>query len=176
MIAMLWVTAALASDSVALRQPLETADASVGLVGTSVSVAARPGRLALGAVLTPGSFVGAAVGVTPSLGQRPWGVDVAASGGVDVLLASPGLALGGSGSVHGGVRGDRGRWMTGLVLAPGLRLDRPEVALPTFLETTVAVRGGPLWLGALGQAGAVFASGGPPAMHVRLGAYLTVAP
>ena len=179
MIPLLMATLALASDPVALRQAHSGDVASVALTGSALSAAWQPASgPGLSVNTVAGGYVGAAVGWNrPLVGaDRTWGVDVHGGGGLDVLWASPGVALAGTGSVVAGARGGRGRWLTGLVVPLGVRLDRPELAAPLVLESRLGLRVGPLWLGAHGQAGAVLASGGPPSMHAKAGLSLTLAP
>ena len=179
MIGWLLTMAALGSDPVALRQPLTSGGYSAALLGQTVSVSVRGNRgPMLGLVGRPQAHVGVAVGEwTPWIGaDRAWGVDLYGSGGLDVLWASPGVAVSVTGSALAGIRGQGASWMTGLVIPAGVRLDRPEASLPVLLETRAGVRGGPVWLGVLGQAGAVFATGGPPAMHLKGGLSLRVSP
>ena len=179
MISLLCVMNALASDPVALRQPVRAGSVSVALAGQTLSAAVRPNvGPSFALVARPHAHVGAAVGAwTPWIGaDRPWGVDLFGSGGVDVLWASPGVAVGATGAALAGVRGDRGRWMTGLLMPVAVRLDRPEAVLPTLAESHTSVRVGRLSLGMLAQIGAVFATDGPPAVHLLGGGTVTLAP
>lgn len=170
-----WLLAlAFAADPAALRQ-VRDGSGVVDVSTDAIGVAAYVGPVDIGVDYAYGVYVAGNLGWRRRLtgADRSWGIDAVATAGLAGLMATPGVALLGSGELRGGLRHDHAQATVGLVVPLAVRLDvPPQVAVPMGLELRLAAKLGPLFVGARGQAGGTLSVGGVPAGRAVAGGFI----
>ena len=176
---MIWFVlsaAGWAADGSALRQ-LPTDGQFVVEVGMdNAGIAVDVGKARVAVDLGYGSYIGAHLGGIRELTSKgSWGIDAVGNVGVAALLATPGVAVMGTGELRGGVRDERHRITGALVVPLVVSVDLPPaLAVPIGLEAAVAAKAGPLWLGGRAQMGATLWTGGVAAVRTSAGVFVGV--
>ncbi len=96
-----------------------------------------------------------------------WNLDLSVGASAVALLVRPGVALGLSPALVGGLHREGWAWTGGLVIPAALTLD--EARLPVLLETHLGGDLGPVWLGLRLASGATSLPGQVPAFAAEAG-------
>lgn len=178
LLALLLASPAVA-DPVALRAPGQGRELVVEAGWPSISVAwwSRGGfGLALD-VGTLGQAAGLSGGGRFVLTEGPlgWGVDAYVAGGLELLIADPGLTLTFTPALSVGSRGVVIATLS--VAAPmALRLGEQQARLPVQAELRLGARPGPVSFGVRGALGAVLSPGQPVAASLQWSLWIALTP
>lgn len=151
------------ADPMALRAPAGSVVVVVGLPESSVAAALTP-HLGVAVEVHPFSAVGAAVGLRGDLfrGERAFGLELSAAGGLDLPLVDPGLAVSLTPAAELGWAGGSVDATLGLVVPAVVRVaPGADLRLPVLGELWLGGKVGALRLGGTFAAGQLWMAGAP---------------